>query len=94
MKKCKDCELFYGNEVRISCKFVNGKTAELVGHGGFIPMCHHSSCFKYARESSPENGVYTTVERVAGQFQLNENNDCIFYKRKWWKFWVKENQEE
>ena len=23
--------------------------------------------------------------------QQNLNNDCKFYKRKWWKFWVKEN---
>jgi len=20
---------------------------------------------------------------------LNKNNDCLYYKRKWWKFWVK-----
>ena len=21
----------------------------------------------------------------------NENNNCRYYKRKWWKFWVKDN---
>lgn len=23
---------------------------------------------------------------------LNKNNDCPYYKRKWWKFWVKETE--
>jgi len=23
-------------------------------------------------------------------FQYNSDNDCKYYKRKWWKFWVKE----
>ncbi len=25
--------------------------------------------------------------------QHNKNNDCKYYKRKWWKFWVKENKK-
>lgn len=24
----------------------------------------------------------------------NENNDCKDYKRKWWKFWIKERENQ
>jgi hypothetical protein len=26
----------------------------------------------------------------AHKFKLNDDFDCPYYKRKWWKFWVKE----
>ncbi len=28
------------------------------------------------------------------QSTLNKNNNCKLYKRKWWKFWVKEERRE
>jgi hypothetical protein len=36
-----------------------------------------------------QNGdkIETRVDQLRGH--LNSNLDCQFYKRKWWKFWVK-----
>jgi len=32
-----------------------------------------------------------TKRNIEVKFLLNKNFDCTFYKRKWWKFWVKED---
>jgi hypothetical protein len=38
--------------------------------------------------------VYEDWEKKSSYYEMcaffNENNDCINYKRKFWKFWIKE----
>ena len=38
---------------------------------------------------SPIEGVYM---EYGGSFGANSNYNCEYYKRKWWKFWVKEDK--
>lgn len=63
--------------------------SEVVGEVAPFIICQHSICFKKSKIVKPmEEGFL--IERVKGPAQLNENNNCKFYKRKWWKFWVKD----
>ena len=48
--------------------------------------CSYQSYYK--RVDYPLLFIYTkTYTNLI--FKLNRNNACKYYKRKWWKFWVK-----
>jgi len=39
--------------------------------------------FHVVKNKQPDLGTHWMRE-------LNKNNDCKYFKRKWWKFWIKE----
>ena len=43
-----------------------------------VTMCQHKNCFEKTKRFR---------ERIKGQYQLNKNNDCPYYKKKWYLFW-------
>lgn len=46
---------------------------------------------KYCNYIIKNIGYYRGEQRRLSTVEyLNKNNDCPFYKRKWWKFWVKD----
>lgn len=95
---CRDCKYFYGGEIRVSEEFIEedsdcekGKRLYLdvidYGFGPGIKMCHHPVCFEIKCRRTPERPK-KYKKRIAGQGQLNKNNDCRYYEEKpCWKFW-------
>jgi len=61
---------------------------------GTIKMCQHPSCFEMKefldgqRQVETGDGVVKNKVRVRGQAQLNADNDCKYYQKPKWKFWV------
>lgn len=95
MKLCKNCR-FLGRTTMVNTCYIRiqkeGRpprptTVEAVLPT--IPICKHSACFIDLLWVDPVRGPQHKMERTQGQAQLNRNGDCIFYKRKWYKFWVK-----
>ena len=43
-----------------------------------------------SRRDTPYN-IIKKYYRYTG-FDLNINNECKYYKRKWWKFWIKKEK--
>lgn len=38
---------------------------------------------------SDDDTYYSKIDyRKIRAYKMNENNNCTYYKRKWWKFWV------
>ncbi len=54
--------------------------------------CKHNSCFRYTEKNNntEAKGFYRMedIDRVKNYGELNKNNNCKYYKRKWWKVWV------
>lgn len=49
-------------------------------------QCSHPICFT----TSKLHCVFGTLdERIKDYNVLNKDCNCQYYKRKWWKFWVK-----
>ncbi len=76
----------------IDCKYLKQKREnyfdhKFIKHGGmgakwsykkFLmpqPLCCHKMCFKIVNKEKV---------RFRGQAQLNINDDCQYYKKKWW----------
>lgn len=96
--ECRKCALFYGKlDFTVDKKFVDGEVTVINGVGcpsnklcsefSAIKMCQHSSCFKTETKSSPEKNHVKRRVRIAGQGQLNRNNDCQYFKPAFWRFW-------
>ena len=59
--------------------------------GSYIKTCSHPDCFEYLDFNGPIRS-WREARRVAGIAQFNRNNDCSRYKRKFWKFWICNDQ--
>ena len=86
-------------EYAVTCDFFNGDVTfrntegkPLLYHEYHreipVSMCHHPVCFSYYVTESPVDIMELHVVRVNGQAILNRNNNCPFYKKSWWGFWV------
>lgn len=71
----------------------NRKYIEIYSPFG-VMMCVHESCFTYTTSTNPQTGLYKGSTRIVGQAQLNPEGRCKYYKRKWWKFWIKDDITE
>ena len=80
---CKDCRYYYwwciNKPTDMGDRFVWG------GH----------RCLKMIRKKIIVNGngvrpAYKTNKIKRVTLESNKNNNCKFYKRKWYKFWIKE----
>jgi len=83
---CFNCKWLYRwAEHNYSSIFICGEIySEKWSEKLFFPpriMCQHPSCFK-----KPEDSY---KYRVKGQYQLNKDGNCQFYKKKWYLFWKK-----
>lgn len=104
MVYCKNCKFFKGRESSVSTEFIDGESESIscpsgeivklptgiyqIEGFGFIKMCQHPECFTINKVASPERQIIKK-ERIKGQAQLNSDNQCKFYKRKWWKIWIR-----
>lgn len=55
---------------------------------GYLPDCRYKDNVKWLyfdKSLSPE--IYPSYQNPPRE--LNRNNDCKWYKKKFWKFWVK-----
>ena len=97
MLLCKNCKLFRKQKENAQEKFVdpdfntNFQLTDRFVISKKIKMCQHFSCFKYSQKNNVSYGPYEIKERIKGQAQLNKNYDCEFFKKVWWKFWVKKS---
>lgn len=87
MVKCRECEYF-----RTSSSFELSKFIFVLENDGlgteirYPEICFNSNCFISRTKRTPERGEFTYRERIAGQAQLNRNNDCKYFEKKpWWK---------
>lgn len=94
MVRCKDCKYYYRDgEMEVSSKFIDGEDThtpvyfDYVSYWSPIKMCQHSVCFIIKTETDPVDGLEIKTERINGQGILNKNNDCMYFKPKWWKKW-------
>ena len=78
-KNCKHDRSMYGVEYT-TCHPIKGQRSIVVREDYYSP--DHKMM---ALESLPK--VYRMEE-------LNKNNDCPHYKRKWWKLWINEECAE
>jgi hypothetical protein len=52
----------------------------------YIPL---KDCFRIVDEVIIDTPIKRKKKTIFGDIKTNENNDCAFYKRKWYKFWIK-----
>lgn len=58
-----------------------------------IPLVEWTTCEPFVRKSRKDDyycknhKVHKIMRKIEYMHELNEDNDCIYYKRKWWKFW-------
>ena len=64
-----------------NCKFIHE-------YYNGTPDCHHPSNIEILtrKNAITKNIVKLTIREIS---QKNKDNDCIYYKRKWYAFWVK-----
>jgi hypothetical protein len=62
-----------------NCKYDRFPRAYGMGGG-----CYHTECF-----TNVCNFYGAYKQRNKDGSELNKNNDCKYYKKKWWKFWAK-----
>ncbi len=70
---CENCEHYF---------WQGGK----LGFGGYQPMAH------LCRQPKFINKTDTCIKQVISYaycYTKNKDNNCAYYKRVWWKFWVK-----
>lgn len=98
MRVCKNCKYYSGKskELDVSREYIDGDSTDkpelymrIGSEFGFIKMCCHVSCFTLDYKYDAAKGQLKIRRRIAGQAQLNKKFNCTFYKRKWWKFWIK-----
>ena len=65
---------------------------DICGELGYIRTCCHPDCFEY-RVIDGGIGTCREKRRVAGIAQFNQDNNCQRYRRKFWKFWIKDEPE-
>ena len=98
---CKNCKWFFGTDASVEVDFIWGFTktslpikvpSNILESEFLIPMCQRRECFKFKENKpNPERPIAKFKKiRVKGQGQFNINNNCKYYKRKWWKFWIKQ----
>lgn len=76
-KFCKNCKYYYyisccSNGFFMSLPF--GTNRDICNHPGNLVAKHDS--------------IDCWLERKESALTLNSKNDCSWYKRKWYKFWV------
>lgn len=82
MNKCNDCYFWVSRElVCKSCKdygwrnpYKDGDSFKVIGLG----KCHRN--WKADKIKKP-----TSRETLSGYIKMNVNDDCLGFKRKWWK---------
>ena len=79
----------------IDCKFIRYDNGGLEGQDGPYYECIHNFCFKWkvlelldSKRALYGSKHIVTKERETDYYNLNKDNNCCYYKRKWWKFWV------
>jgi hypothetical protein len=93
--QCKDCKFFYGTEHSVHTDFIKGvnysnfrkqnirlPSGTSISDTFPIRMCQHDSCFQNMIYTDPVEGEISVKERIKGQGQLNQNNDCILFKKR------------
>ncbi len=68
-----------------NCRFYKEYCDDMCGK----TWCSHPICYKYKDEQESRKKV-----RVNDYDRLNKNNNCFYYERKWWKFWIKEKSNK
>jgi len=63
---------------------------------GFIKHIHSTIVFYYCRAIKEDEvfnkytGIYLRYKKYFNNFNHNKTGKCKYYKRSWWKFWIKE----
>ena len=58
---------------------------------GCLTICSHPNCFSYEKSVDPTYGKQYSRKRIKGQGQLNSTNSCSYFKKAWWRFWIRDN---
>ena len=48
--------------------------------------CYKLNCFTYPIKSGFKEAIKIAKNHYEMRNKLNKNNNCKYYKRKWWKF--------
>ena len=77
---CKDCKWFSDGECRVAldCPIFVETTPDYVNGGRKFKR--HKNLDLYSK--------YFRLNSFAKCCSANENGECPFYRRKWWKFWA------
>ena len=81
MVYCKDCKYFTDISFSRGERCWNVNNCKIIE--GSISYTHKEKTYTPPRiyfKEDPDN--------------LNVTNNCRYYKRKWWKFWIKENKND
>ena len=81
MKKkvcCGDCKYYYALTM----------TETSIGNVDITEYCDPEKTMKFFGGFIVR--VSYTINDLIQCLEYNKHNDCKYYKRKWWKFWVKE----
>ena len=47
-------------------------------------------CFSPMNMTTSEDPIYQGKKLIFDPKALNKDNNCAHYKKKWWKFWIKD----
>ncbi len=78
MRYCKDCSHKNDKYISTGLQTISARFGE-VSH-------HVKGCGEEKIEYNEDKNGYSLIP------VRNKNNDCSWYKRIWWKFWIKETQ--
>ena len=90
---CKDCKYFrFG--------WYESAPNEWCDRGKYHPpKCIHKECFEIRREFKYiDTPIYRKKEKkkyeiIKRDFKsVNLKNNCKYYQRKWWKFWIRNDK--
>ena len=71
---CSNCKYYLANE-------------GFAPRSGYQPQEHQ--CWHINNFKEIDNPIEIEVKMKTSANKINKNNDCSWYKRKWYKFWAK-----
>ena len=76
------------SDVKVYCKNCKNFIEYACSETGYTRYCNILTTINY--EYSPVYGRLRRIQSIQDNFNLNKNFNCKYYKRKWWKFWIKD----